>query len=142
MKRLSVVLATALAVVVTTAGAAQAITFGQPDGNLHPEVGALLIDWNPDSPGPDVFCTGTLIAPDVVLTAGHCTVGLDRVLVTFDPTYDENAENPTTLVYEGTAITHPEFGSRPGGQSDPHDIAVILLDEPVEGITPDSWVTG
>jgi hypothetical protein len=46
-----------------TVGAAQAITFGQPDGNLHPNVGALVADWDPDSPGPDSFCSGTLIAP-------------------------------------------------------------------------------
>ena len=42
-----------------TVGAAQAITFGQPDGNLHPNVGALVADWDPDSPGPDIFCSGT-----------------------------------------------------------------------------------
>ena len=58
---------------VLTVGAAQAITFGQPDGNLHPNVGALVADWDPDSPGPDIFCSGTLIAPTVFLTAAHCT---------------------------------------------------------------------
>lgn len=61
-------------------------------------------------------------------------MGLDEVMVTFDPTYDEN---PTTLICEGTAVTHPDFGfSGLGGKSDPHDIAVILLDESVVGITP------
>jgi hypothetical protein len=46
----------ALLLVVTalalTAEAARAITFGQPDGTLHPNVGALVADWDPDSPGP------------------------------------------------------------------------------------------
>ena len=56
------VFAALLFVVMTlalTVGAAQAITFGQPDGNLHPNVGALVADWDPDSPGPDIFCSGT-----------------------------------------------------------------------------------
>jgi hypothetical protein len=43
-------------------GTAGAITFGQPDGDRHPNVGALLADWDPDSAGPDILCSGTLIA--------------------------------------------------------------------------------
>jgi hypothetical protein len=42
---------------------AKAITFGQPDGTRHPNVGALVADWNPDSPGPDQFFSGTLVSP-------------------------------------------------------------------------------
>jgi secreted trypsin-like serine protease len=34
-------------------------------------------DWDPDSPGPDSFCSGTLIAPEVFLTAAHCTASLE-----------------------------------------------------------------
>src|SRR6267142_442610 len=30
------------------------------------------------------ICSGTLIAPDVVLTAGHCAVGVSNVRVSFD----------------------------------------------------------
>ena len=44
------IFAALLLVVMTlalTVGAAQAITFGQPDGNLHPNVGALVADWDP-----------------------------------------------------------------------------------------------
>jgi hypothetical protein len=37
-------------------------------------------------------------------------------------------------VYFGTAYAHPEYGS--GGQSDAHDIAVVVFDKPVRGITP------
>jgi hypothetical protein len=36
----------------------------------------------------------------------------------------------------GTYVTHPDYGySGKGGHSDPHDIAVVLLDSPV-GLTP------
>ena len=63
----------AMAGLVLSVGPAGAITFGQPDGTRHPNVGALLADYDPDSPGPDILCSGTLIAPAVFLTAAHCT---------------------------------------------------------------------
>jgi hypothetical protein len=75
-KGLTVVLL-ALAGMVLTIGPTSAITFGQPDGNRHPNVGALLADYDPDSPGPDIICSGTLIAPTVFLTAAHCTAFLE-----------------------------------------------------------------
>jgi hypothetical protein len=126
-----------LASLVLDVGTAGAITFGQPDGERHPNVGALLADWDPDSPGPDILCSGTLIAPTVYLTAAHCTAsleaeGITQVWVTFATAYDEDATSPTGLV-AGTYVTHPEFGS--GGASDPHDIAVVLFREPL-GIAP------
>lgn len=135
MKRAPFVLCAAVTTVVVMAGPAGAITFGEPDGNRHPEVGAVLYDWDPENPGPDIICTGTLIAPDVFLTAAHCTVGLEEadVWVTFDPEYDESTPDGTGAI-SGTPVSHPEFGT--GGQSDPHDIAVILLDSAPAGITP------
>jgi len=33
----------------------------------------------------------------------------------------------------GTSFTNPEYG---GGANDTHDVAVIVLDEPVQGVTP------
>jgi len=50
-----------------------AITNGQPDGDNHPYVGLLVFDDIPDRPA--WRCSGALIAPNVVLTAGHCTDG-------------------------------------------------------------------
>ena len=134
-------LAALLLVVLTlalTVGAAQAITFGQPDGDLHPNVGALVADWDPDSPGPDSLCSGTLIAPTVFLTAAHCIAaleaeGITELWVTFTPDYDEGASSPAGLV-AGTAVRHPDFGT--GGASDTHDIAVVVLEQAPAGITP------
>ncbi|PPK93148.1 trypsin [Kineococcus xinjiangensis] len=133
MKHLRTALGTALAALVVTATPAHAITFGQPDGDRHPSVGALLHDYDPASPGPDVMCTGTLIAPKVFLTASHCTEGLDRVAVSFASRYDEGAADPAGVI-GGRAVTHPEYGT--GGQDDGHDIAVVLLDSAPAGITP------
>jgi hypothetical protein len=140
MRRFWLAFSAVVALLGTAAVPAGAITFGQPDGSLHPQVGALLADYDAESPGPDVLCTGTVIAPTVFLTAGHCTAfleseGISEVWVTFVPAYDEDSAAPSGTV-SGTYVTHPDFGfSGKGGLSDPHDMAVVLLSSPV-GVTP------
>jgi trypsin len=130
------------AIVVVVLGAlvgalpASGISFGQLDGNLHPNTGALVADWDPDSPGPDQLCTGTLISSTVFLTAGHCTAfleeeGITQAWVTFAPVYDDDAASPGGLL-TGTWTTDPQYGySGKGGASDPHDLAVFVLSSPV-----------
>jgi secreted trypsin-like serine protease len=137
-KGLTVVLV-AVASLVLSVGPAGAITFGQPDGNLHPNVGALLADYDPDSPGPDILCSGTLIAPTVFLTAAHCTAFLEaeritQVWVSFTPAYDEDSTSLAGLVAASSYVGNPLFGS--GGASDTHDIAVVLLAQAPAGVTP------
>jgi hypothetical protein len=135
-KRLALLVATVLTVAVSSlAGSAGAITGGTVDQNRHPGVGAMLADFGG---GLDILCTGTLISPRVFLTASHCTdylrevgIGQHDVYVTFDPSWDP--AHPGTA-YRGTYHTNSLFGT--GGQSDPHDIAVIVLDDAVTGITP------
>jgi hypothetical protein len=110
---------------------AQAITFGQPDGNAHPYVGALVVE---DSlGGRQRICSGTLVAPKIFLTAGHCFVlhGLppNPVWVTFDQT----VTLPGSKLWSGTYTVDPLYDIRP--LSDYHDLAVVVLDED-PGITP------
>jgi secreted trypsin-like serine protease len=114
------------AVATATAGA---ITFGEPDGTRHPNVGALVADWNEESPGPDQFCTGTLVSPTLLLTAAHCMFdwpeGTD-FWVTFSPTYDEGAAAPSGLVAVSSFTIHEGF-AQPGGGGDAYDIAIVTL---------------
>lgn len=70
MRKLFILLA-AVATVAVTASPAQAILYGQPDEGEHPYVGVVRFF---DEEGNYLWrCTGTLISPTVVLTAGHCT---------------------------------------------------------------------
>src|SRR3954454_2878622 len=127
MKKL-VAAAAALAAAIGVTGVAVAITNGGPDGNGHPEVGALLAP-KAFSDGTWEECSGTLISPTVFLTAAHCDEGVSRVAVTFDSSYDA----ATGKTYWGTWHADPAYTQ---AQSDPHDIAVVVLDKAVKGITP------
>jgi len=119
----------ALMAVLALAGPAEAITYGAPDGNGHPEVGALLAP-QPYSDGTWETCSGTLISPTVFLTAAHCDQDVSRVAVTFDSSYDARTGG---TAYWGTWHANPNYNQ---AQSDPQDVAVVVLDKAVKGITP------
>ena len=111
---------------LSLAPGAFAITFGEPDGGDHPNVGGVIVDIDGDK---FLVCTGTLISPTVFLTAAHCIFDGDY-FVSFDAEITSKSK-----LLPGTPFAHPEFTF---SQNDPHDIAVIVLDQPVRGITPAS----
>ena len=121
MKRFSI----SVVVLLFLALPALAITYGQVDGKLHPNVGALVGQY---SGGYYPFCSGTLISPTVFLTAAHCNPGTSRINVTFAPDFDGRAKLLPGTYYADPLYTH--------SQDDPHDIAVVVLDQPVKGVTP------
>jgi secreted trypsin-like serine protease len=125
---LTAALALPAAVVLALAGSgpASAITGGAPDGNAHPAVGGLVADAA-YSDGTWLYCSGTLVSPTVFVTAAHCEEG-PRVRVSFDPAYQDG-----DVTYTGTWHADPAYSQT---QSDPHDLAVVVLDKPVKGITP------
>ena len=70
MKRVLVALIGALALALV-APSAQAIKYGEMDGDGHPFVGLMVAQ---DADGNPLWrCSGTLISSTVYLTAGHCT---------------------------------------------------------------------
>src|ERR687889_1756669 len=112
MRRNTIAL-TMAAVLLLSAVTVLAITYGQPDGNRHPQVGALVGTFNGQN---YPYCSGTLISPTVFLTAAHCDVGTSRVTVTFDSKYSSKSK-----LYAGTFYFDPAYNQ---SQNDPHDIAV------------------
>jgi hypothetical protein len=156
MRRLSTVLTGLLALItvgVLAPSTAGAVTGGTEDtANRYSNVGLLLFYDD----GGRFRCSGTLVSPTVVLTAGHCTFGTDgKTIVTFDPdvarTPDEGRANipvagdPSAGYgeddvlpagwYSGTAQTHPDYSDFTD-MDNWNDVGVIVLDQAVTGITP------
>src|SRR5215813_14649508 len=70
MRRMMLCALAVIVVFVLVFGPAQAVTDGKLDGNRHPAVVLLLMEVG----GKPAFrCSGTLMSPTVLLTAGHCT---------------------------------------------------------------------
>jgi hypothetical protein len=123
-------LMTALLVVILglfAVAPAMAIRYGELDGERHPYVG-LMVAYDEDG-NPFGRCSGTLIAPQLFLTAGHCTDAA-HVEIWFDADLTDAALHnyPTEGDVGGTPYTHPDY--------DPnafytHDLGVVVLDEPV-----------
>lgn len=122
--------------VVISATPALAITDGELDGNSHPMVGLMVAL---DRKGNPLWrCSGTMVAPKVFLTAGHCTEApAARAEIWFDPFLQEKIDAGTSGYpydgpYQGTTYTHPDY--------DPYafwryDLGVVVLNKGVKGIT-------
>jgi len=128
-----------------TAVGAAAITNGVPDGDNHPYVGLLVFDSAPGTPA--WRCSGALISPTVVLTAGHCTYGAvaARFWAYEDVTYNHFPSplypygGPGSGAVEGVAHTNPKYRSSEnpygGGNGLPafsyRDTGIVVLNEPI-----------
>jgi secreted trypsin-like serine protease len=137
------IIVTAIALPLMIVLPAKAITWGEPDGDNHPNVGAMVVR-GPENELSQV-CSGTLIDVGgldgrVFLTAGHCTDYLEYLMdsgqITIEDIYvnfNVYALNLSTLVPVAEVQTHPDYSWTPA--SNRHDVGLLLLDEDV-GLTP------
>ena len=120
---------------------ASAIVNGTPDtANVYSNV-AVLRFFTPD--GDTWRCSGTLVAPNAIITAAHCTEGTDRVYYSFAvtrPTTNPEVD-PTGWTKGGdnrdgvqNIYTNPLWdGDLQLNSLD--DIGFIVLDAPVVGVS-------
>ncbi len=153
---------------LVSASPAAAITHGQLDAGEHPYVGQLFF-YDPSYPDPRFSdpggwfnCSGTLISPTIVVTAGHCTFptglngattangfGGNDTWVSFDaePDYtgiaaapfipDDNAGRYAHYVEQLAENGWHRGTAYPHPEYDDaafylHDAGVVILDEPVQ----------
>jgi hypothetical protein len=129
MRKKVLILLTVFVMLAATVIPAAAITWGEPDTE-HTNVGAMMMvlpGW-----GNTPVCSGTLIHPQIFLTAGHCTDGVDagEVWVSFN----QDGTNLGGILDVAQVITHPDYWWGP--TSNPRDVGVLVLAEPVTGIEP------
>jgi hypothetical protein len=151
LSRLIAATAAAAALVLATPGSSAAVIDATTDTTgLFPNVGGLQL--RVDDEWFD-FCTGTLVAPDVVLTAAHCTdfftgevgdadaLGPDDWRISFDADPDESS----TYYGADHFVIHPDWLQTPPGSGNSkmgflspghEDVALVYLTEAVAGITP------
>lgn len=113
---------------VPALASAQSIVGGDPASpSDYPATGVITA-------GTRLRCTGTLIAPDVVLTAAHCAEPpeIGHLDFTLDPDLGDGITAPVRAL---VAHQHPDFD--PSARyidltAARHDIGIVILTEPIE----------
>lgn len=122
---------------------ASAITYGFVDSkNTFSNTGAFIVK-SPTTGEIFPICSGTMITSNVFLTASHCTVFFTQDLapegfvayVSLDQSipFGSLTTNKTQLLAVSHVVTNPNYNP---SQSDSGDIAVLILERNVRGVTP------
>lgn len=136
MRRKVLLLLGVFVLLAVTVVPAFAVTDGELDGDEHPEVVLLLMEIG----GVPAFrCSGTLLAPTVLLTAGHCTNGFPDFEFSGMRIFTESdvqAGIGTTNNYPfagPNSIEAVAWAAHPLYETAPfyfHDVGVVILQEP------------
>ena len=121
---------------------ASAITYGFIDStNTFSNTGAFIVKASDGQIFP--ICSGTMITSNVFLTASHCTAYFTQELapqgyvayVSLDASIPFGAltSSKTNLLAVSHVVTNPNYNQ---AQSDSGDIAVLILERSVRGVTP------
>ncbi len=110
------------------------VTFGTLDGNSHPAVVLLVMDV---AGRPAFRCSATLIAPKVVLTAGHCAgqPGEFSGMRIFTEADVQNGNNTYPIAGGPNSIEAAEWHAHPLFTESAfflHDVGVVLLSQPFQ----------
>jgi hypothetical protein len=144
VRRLLTAIAAAAAAVALLSAPAGAVQGGTPDGNGHPNVGLSVFYFHHI---PLWRCSGTMVAPTIYLTAGHCTgidtdlgVAPDHAEVWFSPGPIQRGNYPgggaSCVGYTGYPCQGDVGGTphpHPGWNGvltipNTHDMGVVVLD--------------
>ena len=125
----AMLIATALLLAVVIPAAA--VTFGEPDGDGHPHVGLMVFDVDG---APAWRCSGTLLSPTVMLTAGHCTFGTSGGHVWFEADVESGIPGNGYPFGGGTSIEFKAIYTNPNyndGAFYLYDVGIAILQKPV-----------
>jgi hypothetical protein len=131
-----VVMSTLVVLLVVTSARLRSVTDGKLDGNAHPAVVLLLMEVGGQ---PAFRCSGTLLSPTVLLTAGHCTNNFPGAPYTGMRVFTESdvqAGIGTTNNYPFSGPNSIEatfWSAHPLYETGPfflHDVGVVLLQPP------------
>ncbi|XP_033761350.1 LOW QUALITY PROTEIN: fibrinolytic enzyme, isozyme C-like [Pecten maximus] len=154
----TVVVLAAVTVIVGAGPSSRIVGGAQADPNEWPWQVSLQAVPSSSFP-PSHFCGGSLIAPDIVLTAAHCVDGTSpSSVIVVAGLHRQGSTSGSQSVTTSRIIMHPEYDN--SGAGFPNDIAILklsqsfsLADKTVDLVelpgetmgfldNPDCWITG